>query len=379
MKRSTRRITTNRLLLTLLLFLCLPSIAYANAGTPLMIGGFLYMFIGNALIGIFEGVLLWLLGRALVVKSILLMILANYVSAWGGACIIGCFVRQTPMTIENVQFWFWMFVLITFLLTLVIEFPFVLLVLRKTEHMLRKSLWITLVINAVSYIFIFGWYWMLSGTGMITDLDVVSAKEMQAPAGYDLYYISQDGKSVVKTDLSGKVSKKIKAINAPNGNDRLFVRPSQETVEQSYNLFLYHHHYEPENCKEELIVERFSPSSPLDRALSKNPDNAPERTWENFGPVPQLNTSGEWKYFAGFWEVAGIRGKNSQDGSQFHFSLETPFITWAVRNATHIEGDFVIFQLDRKQICILNPQTKKIALIAHGKGPVVAEAKEPKE
>gem|GEM_PF-5709571 len=37
--------------------------------------------------------------------------------------------------------------------------------------------------------------------------------------------------------------------------------------------------------------------------------------------------------------------------------------------------DFVVFQLGDNQICILQPLEKKLALITHGKGPIVALSK----
>ncbi len=57
--------------------------------------------------------------------------------------------------------------------------------------------------------------------------------------------------------------------------------------------------------------------------------------------------------------------------------MDSPIASWPVRYATHIEGDFVIFQLGEDQICILQPQERRIALIVRGRMPVVAVAKEP--
>ena len=46
--------------------------------------------------------------------------------------------------------------------------------------------------------------------------------------------------------------------------------------------------------------------------------------------------------------------------------------SWAVNNAVHIEGDNIVFQLGYDQICVFNPESGKITLIARGKEPVVA-------
>jgi len=69
-----------------------------------------------------------------------------------------------------------------------------------------------------------------------------------------------------------------------------------------------------------------------------------------------------------------ISGINPSENLRFRFSLETPFALWRVSHATHISGDFAVFQLGTDQICILQPQEKKIALITRGTSPVVKKA-----
>ena len=68
----------------------------------------------------------------------------------------------------------------------------------------------------------------------------------------------------------------------------------------------------------------------------------------------------------------GIVGKLAVDVVPFVYGMSTILGTWRVRNGIHIEGDYAIFQLGTNQICILQPQEKKIALITKGKGPIVA-------
>jgi hypothetical protein len=58
--------------------------------------------------------------------------------------------------------------------------------------------------------------------------------------------------------------------------------------------------------------------------------------------------------------------------AHIYFSFETPFGDWAVRNATHLPTDKVIFQLGENQICLTDPEAKTIALLVHGRGPIAA-------
>ena len=93
------------------------------------------------------------------------------------------------------------------------------------------------------------------------------------------------------------------------------------------------------------------------------------------GPVPKLDTDSPWEFETGYWPADGIRGRSDEPNSEFQYALETPISWWYVGSATHIEGDYVVFQFGDDQICILQPQDKKIALIARGRGPIVAKDK----
>jgi hypothetical protein len=40
-----------------------------------------------------------------------------------------------------------------------------------------------------------------------------------------------------------------------------------------------------------------------------------------------------------------------------------------------LPGDLVLFQLGENQICVVDPNLKKVALLAHGRGPVAVISK----
>jgi hypothetical protein len=50
--------------------------------------------------------------------------------------------------------------------------------------------------------------------------------------------------------------------------------------------------------------------------------------------------------------------------------LKTPFVAWNVRNATHLPGNIVLFQLGENQVWVFDPDSRKVALLTHGTGPV---------
>jgi len=205
---------------------------------------------------------------------------------------------------------------------------------------------------------------------MMTQLDVVSPGQFQVASRYSLYYISSEGDRIIKSDIGGTKRTVLQKVSAPHRNDRLFVLPN---AADGYDLFIFLDSEQQENWQEELISKNFSSHAPVDGTVDKNRSKSVRKTWFNFGPVPSLAGRSDWEMKTGFWAIGGIYGTTKADDRRFHFSLETPFASWVVRNATQLEGDFVVFQLGDDQICILDPVSKKIALIARGKGPIVAE------
>jgi len=135
------------LLLAFLGLLALPQQASANAGTPLMWAGMIHLVIGNAVIGLFESVLIAWLFNVPRSKAIGAMILANYVSAWlGGLFIRGAIVKALPIDLTNGWMWFWIMVVVTYGLTLLLEWPFIAWGFRGSRDWLKQSVKASLVV-----------------------------------------------------------------------------------------------------------------------------------------------------------------------------------------------------------------------------------------
>ncbi len=350
-----------------------PSVVLANAGTPLMWAGALHLLVGNMLIGIIEGSLLSWLFKTPRGKSIMLLVVANYVSAWGGGVgIVEPLAHIPDITIVNARLWLCLFVAVAFIITVIIELPFFWHLFRGRQNSLWRAGIAALLIHGISYSMLFVWYWAASGTSMLTQLEVVPARELLPKENYALYFITPDGARAVKSDLAGSGMEVVRSLSARGRHDRLFVRPGKGG---GFDLFVLLNAVEGGGKTEELIAGDFADLAAIEWNIEQKPSVKAEDLWLNFGSVPSLASATDWKCHAGFWAVEGIYGENERIKHRFQFSLETPFAQWAVRNATQIEGNCVVFQLGYDQICILQPHLKKIALIARGKGPVVARQK----
>ena len=115
-------------------------------------------------------------------------------------------------------------VLVRFLITLIFEWPFVFFCFRKEQNRFKKSLQGNLLVNFLSYVLLFSWYWLASGTALYTKMNIVQPSETSFPKEGLVYFISKtDG--VCKLDLSSHQIEKVYPLKTDQ-DDRLFVRAS---------------------------------------------------------------------------------------------------------------------------------------------------------
>lgn len=362
----------NRNILAISLLLAIPSVAQANAGTPLMWAGMLHLVFGNLIIGIVEGILLAKFFGLTKRKCIGLMVLANYLSAWLGGLVIGNAISKAlPMGLYTAWPLFWFMVLVTYILTLLLEVPFVVLAFRGDPAWRRKSIRASFLVQSISYVALFGWYWLASGTSLYTETEVVELSSISLPENVLVYFISVDDGDVYEGSLREPQWKNIHDLNSSRRNDRLFVKPS-DTQTNSWDLMARletDEHRKPEIV---TVEERFAVvAAPSWRSTNTDPPQY-EGSWFNFGQVPKLGDaqSSLWEFWSGFWPIEGLRGTHATSEKRVHFSLETPFVAWSVRNATHLPTDKVLLQLGDDQLCVYDPETKRIALLTRGRGPI---------
>ncbi len=358
--------------LVLFCLLAFPGSALANAGTPLMWAGMFHLVFGNALIGLCEGLLIGWLFALPKGKAVLIMIPANYLSAWaGGLFLRGTIVSSLQLDLNNGWRWFWIMVLLTYVITLVLEWPFVALCFRRAENWLARSIRANVLVQTASYVVLFAWYWMASGTSLYTKLRVTSPAELALPETVSVYFISEHDGSAYKRPLVGGTQTKVCELHSTNVNDRLFVRPTSPNNNR-WDLVARLETSDRRNPRLIEVLTNVVMDAPLDDRPSQTTPPRYDGTWFTFGDAQRLASAADspWEFRAGFWPIEGLVAKNKATGEKVHFSYETPFGAWTVRNAVHLPSDKVLFQLGDDQICAFHPQSRKVALLWHGRGPV---------
>jgi len=349
----------SRPLLFLVLFgiVAFPLHAWANGGTPLMWTTSLHLLFGNAIIGVCEGVLLAWLFSLPERKCIATMVVANYASAWLGVLSIqGKIMRALPMDLTNEWMWFWIMVAATYCMTLLLEWPFIARCFRGTQDWFRRSVRASLVVQSVSYILLFGWYWLASDTSLYTRMDVVASADLSLPESVLVYFISPADGNVYKRQLTDGSKQKIFELNSTNISDRLVVRPST-TDSNRWDLVA---RFYAERSRDEHFVD-VQTNMMVEAA-----------TVDDYYVVYSLGsaTNGHWKFWTSVGLKEGLWASNKTTGESVRFSYETFFGMWYVRNAVQLPSDKVLFQLGWDQICAFDPVRRRVGLLWKGRGPV---------
>ena len=359
------------ILLVLFAAMLLPQCAQANAGTPLMWAGMLHLVFGNFAIGVVEGLLLVWLFQAPMAKSLVVMVLANYASAWlGGLFIRGVIVNALSLDLNNGWRWFWIMVLATYCLTLMLEWPFIAWCFRRRPDWWKRSMLATLATQSASYVLLFGGYWMVSGTSLYTQMHVVAPADISLPKSVLVYFISPNDGNVYKRRLAGGEAQKVYDLHSTDKNDRLLVRPSAPDTAR-WDLVARLETADHNNPRLVTVQASLMADVALDWRSEQDPPQY-KGSWFNFGEAPALgsSTASQWQIRTGFWPIEGLQASNKTIKMDVHFSYETPFGQWVVRNAVLLPSDKVLFQLGTDQICVFDPVTRRIALLWHGRGPV---------
>lgn len=393
-------------LLLFLLLIELPCTALANAGTPLMWGQAAHLMFGNILIGVLEGNLLrWRIGNK-GYHAVSLMILANYFSAiCGGFLTYGSpLIDQwtSQWTLLNLKTNCLLLVILLWLATVLLEWPFVWFAMGKERRRWEWALRCSFLLQSVSYLLLVAWY-MLCGNHSLLTCKVVSPEEIGIPDNVRIYYISDDDVYKVHPGKESPVKiaalpRKLTEVSQRAEVALVFLAdeedPTKANLVERINRFMGR----PENlpilscCAEtdKVLLTRFSDNGnriiddslygdcnqfigrPLGKAIDSN-----YRFQRDFyaefglfllkrreGDLPKYYNQSERDAFGFAWQ--------DWEKERRLFALGSPVGMWWVRNIIQFENDTILFELPNHQICLFDYRTNRIALLVRGYGATAA-------
>ena len=145
-------------------FLLLPANAFADGLSPAAFQGITHLLIGNIVIGVLEGALISFIFKTAIKKTIKIMILANYASMLAVIIIFylaGNFLPENlfpSATIYNAWTYVGIFIAATFVLTVLLEWPFCLWALKERPGRTRLSLYASVMVQVASYALLVPYY-----------------------------------------------------------------------------------------------------------------------------------------------------------------------------------------------------------------------------
>jgi hypothetical protein len=337
----------------------------ADAGTPLMWASFLHLTVGNLFIGLLEAAIVrWCFGVRAGARMITSIILGNYVSCIAGYLLIFAFSERLVAWIGGAfpvySIWRIMIVLAaaSFVVTILIEWPFFWFGMSRRPVSMRRSLNVTLLANAASYLILLGWYWLASATPMQWGVKLVRANELSPIPDARVFYISPDGNDVMQMRLDGSPPVRLCPLQVPDPYGSLGFTETAKS--HSWELQIQHDSYD--------LIHKIAEIGPGRAASRPSDSDWCFRIGYDFDDLQEPSVR-KWKVWIGNWPALGIRAENDQTGFPI-MAVEMPWLGWLSCNATILPNDQLVFQLG-EQIMRVDLLRKVAAAVAAGHGPVV--------
>ena len=336
----------------------------ADVGTPLMWATLLHLTIGNLIIGILEAVIVRFLFRIKGSSLFFWMIAANYVSSITGSLLIAAGSDRLtywiggPLPVYHVYRILVVLALLSFLATILIEWPFYRLAFRAGSGGWKRSLKATLVANAASYVLLVAWYALASVQPIFWGIKLVSPQDLPRSANVRVFYISPDGKDICQLRLDGSMPVRFMPLDEPAPTGVLGFSAKENNGQ-------YRLEVQPNNGEIHFVAD-VGPCLATTRQT-----NPPDWHFSSFPDDLQNSTSPKWTVYAGGWAAQGISAVDNRTGDRhFIMALEAPWLAWPTRCATILPNDQIIFQLG-EQIMWVDFSGNTGAALAAGHGPVV--------
>ena len=355
----------------LLVGLLLPtSPAYADAGTPLMWLGIGHLLFGNLIIGIGEGLLAarWLKLRK--PRTVGIFILANYGSMIAGLYLLTVLGTRLKDHFPKEVFVYGGVLLVvlgflSWLLSVVVEWPFCLWAVRKSEHRVRRAIVLSLGVQTASYAILVPVYLYASTISLYTNGRTLPDTSFTANPKAELYYVEKATRDIWSIRLDGSGKRRVAEHVVPEQFRNLFLRSAGEKVE----LWA-------QDGRDTVKLLDGVPASPRVAQLSQ--------PWDGQYPALDLRPQDEraWKvvshFGVGTWAIPGFGVEGtSNDGRTdcYHLALETPFLWAWWGEVTVLPHDEAVAQLN-DAIVLVHLPSRRVGFLTEGEAPVVVSVSE---
>jgi hypothetical protein len=369
----------------------------ANLITPFLNSQLLHLLVGNVFIGILEGLIIALVFKVRAFKAMIVMIIANYLSAAAAFGLFGVSHSRGPFVpllfdepLYQITLILWLGFGVALGLSLLIEWPLVLALFKDSTAKYKRSLQAVLLAQIASYTCLVPAYWLGGDNALGREVTVVRSLDfVPEDLHAAVYFIDPDHTTVRRMSLSGSASQAIATVTeqervsvreyrppflyvAQQGADEFQTTVTDglyETLPLELRYFGYRRPYF------ERVITPLTGRAGLAHYIDLRIeyDDVPAMLNQmTFGSlaVTDFRDPAERDWMAAPRFYFGVIFEQKSTGERYMLTFQSVFDTWAVRNVTLLPGDIAVFEFGG-QICVLDINQRKIALLAMGWGPVV--------
>jgi hypothetical protein len=322
-----------------------PASALADVGTPMLWASTFHLLLGNALVGVFEGWLLaWVFGLPRK-RSMGLMIVANYLSAWLGFLLLGSLFSRFVTDLESGGRITLLLVALAYALTLVVEWPLVALCFRGTPRGFGRSLRGSVLVQSASYLLLFGGYWMLSGTSLYTRMKVVPPDQIEPPHGVVMYFISSADGDLHRQELGQATDVRIAALGSTERRSDCLRLEASSVDSNRWDLVAVVWREKEQQRETVVLVPGITTWQQMsDKQVARAYQYG---GWGNAALQIGTATNSHWRFRWTVWPDLGLWGN---DGTRkFAMAFGTPFGGWSPYRAIELPGEKLLVQLEQRK------------------------------
>jgi len=338
-----------------------PAAAWGNVPAAYVFVGLFHLVLGCALLGAGEG---WLMARVFKLpakKTIAWMIFANYFSAWVGFVLPA--VADFPPSLHYVNAYLWTSIAVYFVLTLILEWPFVFALFKGDSRRVARSIQASLLAQGASYAVLVLLY---AGGGWQENLNRFEPEYASwANPRTVVYYLSPDNRTLYRIRLKDAKAERVLELDSQEQPVYLHVSRSSPG---SDSLDLW--------AGGEVILRD---AGRLGGSATESPyESCPGEG--NYGCAVDLR-SGErstWRIRNEY--TRALAAESNETGERFAVGMETVLLRFRITRVTALPEDQVLFQAtnaampwggrERPQVCLLDLKNRKLAVVAEGQFPV---------
>lgn len=329
--------------------------ASANAGTPLLWVSLFHLALGNFFLGLLEGALIAKFFHIPTGRTIRWMILANYLSAFAALVGMDRFHDRWAQ-LETARGFFVLEVVLAYVMTLLLEWPFVLWAFRGTPAWLSKSLRASLAVQTISYVLLFGVYAPFSNISLLTQWRVVSPDRLAVPEDVAIFYIAKADGGVYR--MGKEPAEDVKIGGSPGKLDESAWLELGDSTTDSNAWALLGVNW----ANQTVILDRLLPRPAFDSfqaAATRQRFFGTHKHGYHVGKAAE----DPWELIWFSWPEVGVRWQRRNE--RVRLGWGTPLGGWMVRRVIGLPEDHFLIVLG-DQICLAGLSKREITVLRRG-------------